>query len=80
MLSRIVAIFHVNIVIELIPLVCAFFSHIWHGIMVGVKIPWPGYLDPHPVICFLKLNKYIMLSKTVAIFHVIIVIKLIPLV
>ena len=19
---------------------------------VGVKIPWPGYLDPHPDLCF----------------------------
>ena len=25
---------------------------------MGVKIPQPGYFDPHPVICFLKLNKY----------------------
>ena len=47
---------------------------------VGFKIPWPGYLDPHPFNCFLKLNKYHMLSKTVAIFHVIFIIDLNPLV
>ena len=47
---------------------------------VGVKIPRPRYLDPHTLICFLKLNKYYMISKTVAVFHVIHVIELIPLV
>ena len=45
--------------------------------MLGIR---GGYLDPHPLICFLKLNNYHMLSKTVAIFHVFIVIKLIQLV
>ena len=57
-----------------------FFSHIWLGISVGGQDTRPGYLDPHPLICFLKLNKYHMLSKTVAVFHVILVIELIPLV
>ena len=27
---------------------------------MGVKIPWPGYLDPHPVIK--KENKYHMIA------------------
>ena len=24
---------------------------------VGVKIPWPGYLTPHPVLCLGNLKK-----------------------
>ena len=82
MILKTVTIFHVIILNKLILLVWIkrYFSHIWLAIRVGVKIPRPGYLDPHPLICFLKLNKYHMLSKSVAIFQVFIVIKLIQLV
>ena len=65
---------------KLIGLNKKFFSHIWLGIRGGGQDTPAGVLDPQPLICFLKLNKYHMLSKNVVVFHVILVIELIPLV
>ena len=49
---------------------------------VGVKIPWPGYLDSPPTYLFLKAQQipYDIKKKTVAVFHVILVIELIPMI